>query len=124
LVAVDSPLIDPCRYLSAEDPDVATEEPQPVLLGRRTYEALAGLPDEASDDSWRRMTELDKVVFSDSRREPVFANMASAALELVDHRTLDGRVLLVEYRPTGSDIPRPEPAARPVMSRAEAEWSS
>jgi hypothetical protein len=32
--------------------------------------------------------------------------MASADLELVDHRVLDGRVLLVEYRPTGSDIPR------------------
>ena len=150
--------------------------PQLVVLGRRTYEALAGLPDEARDESWRRMTELDKVVFSstleqaawpntricrqelvaeirrmktdsgvplrtmgslslarqltgaglvdrlrlmtfplivgDSGREPFFANMASAALELVDHRTLDGRVLLVEYRPTGSDIPRS--LARPL----------
>lgn len=143
---------------------------QLVVLGWRTYEALAGLPDEARDESWRRMTELDKVVFSrtleqaawpntricrqelvaeiermktdgdvplrtmgslslarqltgaglvdrpevmtfpliagDSGREPFFANMASAELELVDHRTLDGRVLLVEHRPTGRDIPR------------------
>jgi len=46
------------------------------------------------------------LIVGDSGREPVFANMASAALELVDHRTLDGRVLLVGYRPTGSDIPR------------------
>jgi dihydrofolate reductase len=144
--------------------------PQIVILGRRTYEALAGLPEEARDDSSRRLSELDKVVFSrtleetawpntricrqelvaeirrmkadgdvplrtmgslslarqlmgagsvdrlrlmifplivgDSGREPFFADMASAALELVDRRTLDGRVLLVEYRPTGSDIPR------------------
>jgi len=55
-------------------------------------------------------TELRLMTFplivGDSGREPFFTNMASAALELVDHRTLDGRVLLVEYRPTGSDIPR------------------
>ena len=42
----------------------------------------------------------------DAGREPAFANVASADLELVDHRVLDGRVLLVEYRPTGKDIPR------------------
>lgn len=41
-----------------------------------------------------------------SGREAAFADMASADLELVDHRTLDGRVLLVEYGPTGKDIPR------------------
>jgi hypothetical protein len=39
-------------------------------------------------------------------RELMRASMASADLELVDRRTLDGRVLLVEYRPTGKDIPR------------------
>jgi dihydrofolate reductase len=39
-------------------------------------------------------------------RDAFFADMASADLELADHRTLDGRVLLVEYRPTGKDIPR------------------
>jgi len=46
------------------------------------------------------------LIAGDSGREPFFANMASAELELVDHRTLEGRVLLVEYRPTGRDIPR------------------
>jgi dihydrofolate reductase len=151
---------------------IATElaVPQVVVLGRRTYEALAGLPDEARDGSWHRMTELDKVVFSrtlqqatwprtricgqnlieevqrmkndsavplrtmgslsvarqltraglverlrlmtfpliagESGREAAFADMASADLELVGHRALDRRVLLVEYRPTGNDIPR------------------
>jgi riboflavin biosynthesis pyrimidine reductase len=39
-------------------------------------------------------------------REPTFANVASADLEPVDHRGPDGRALLVEYRPTGKDIPR------------------
>ncbi len=41
-----------------------------------------------------------------SGREAAFADSTSTDLELVDHRALDGRVLLVEYRPTGRDIPR------------------
>jgi dihydrofolate reductase len=160
-------------YLGPELEEWITTElaaPQVVVLGRRTYEALAGLPDEARDDSWRQMTELDKVVFSrtltqaawpntrisaadlvaevstmksnndiplrtlgsisvarqlvdaglvdrmrlmtfpllagDTGREAFFADMASGDLDLVGHRVLDGRVLLVEYRPTGQDIPR------------------
>jgi dihydrofolate reductase len=144
--------------------------PQVMVMGRRTYEALAGLPEDVQDESWSRMTRLDKVVFSrtlrradwpntrvcdadladeiramktdgnvalrtigslslarqlidaglvdrlrlmtfpliagDAGREPFFASMASADLELVAQRVLDGRVLLVEYRPTGKDIPR------------------
>jgi dihydrofolate reductase len=146
------------------------EEPQLAVMGRRTYEMLADLPSEARDESWQRMTELDKVVFSRTLRqaewantricdrelvdeiqalksdsdvplrtmgslsvgrqlidaglvdrvrlmtfpliagtegrEAAFADMSSADLELVDHRALDGRILLVEYRPTGQDIPR------------------
>lgn len=41
-----------------------------------------------------------------SGREPFFAGTASADLALIGHRALDGRVLLLEYRPTGRDIPR------------------
>lgn len=160
-------------YLGPELEEWITTEvaaPQVAVLGRRTYEALAGLPSEARDESWHRMAEMDKVVFSrtltqtdwpntricgeelvdeirrmkadgdvplrtlgslslarqltsaglvdrlrlmtfpliagDAGRDPFFADMASADLELVDHRVLDGRVLLVEYRPTGKDIPR------------------
>jgi dihydrofolate reductase len=160
-------------YLGPELEEWITTElaaPQLVVMGRRTYEAFAGLPDEVRDESWHRMMKLDKVVFSrtvqqadwpntricgedlvdeirrmkadsdvplrtmgslslaqqlqkaglvdrlrlmtfplvagDSGREAAFAKMASADLELVDHRALDGRVLLVEYRPTGRDIPR------------------
>lgn len=144
--------------------------PQLVVLGRRTYEALAGLPAQARDESSDRMAQLDKVVFSrtlqevawpntricradlveetrrmkavgdvplrtmgslsvarqltgaglvdrlrlmtfpliagPAGREPAFADMTPVDLELVDHRALDGRVLLMEYRPSGRDIPR------------------
>lgn len=145
-------------------------KPQLVVMGRRTYQALAGLPEEAHGKSWSRTAQLDKVVFSrtlahaawpntricsrslvdeiqemkasgdlplrlwgslslarqlmtaglvdrlrlmtfpliagPSGREAAFADMASADLELAGHRALDGRVLLVEYQPTGKDIPR------------------
>lgn len=147
---------------------IATESalPQLVVLGRRTYEALAGVPDEPGPG----VSELNAVVFSTtletvswpnarlhrgdlvvevgrlkaesdvplrtmgslsvarqlldaglvdrlrlmtfpllvgaSGREPFFAGVAAADLELVGQRALDGRVLLVEYRPTGRDIPR------------------
>ncbi len=144
--------------------------PQLVVMGRRTYQALAGLPEEAHGKSWDRTAELDKVVFSrtlthaawpntricgrdladevrdlkaggtlplrtwgslslvrqllaaglvdrlrlmtfpllagPSGRDAAFAGVAAADLELTGHRVLDGRVLLVEYRPTGNDIPR------------------
>ena len=160
-------------YLGPELAEWITTEgaaPQLVVMGRRTYEALAGLPDEARDESWHHLTVMNKVAFSrtlkrtawpntricgedlvdeirrikadgdvplrtmgslsvaqqltsaglvdrlrlmifpliagNSGREAAFANMSSADLELIDHRTLDGRVLLVEYRTTGKDIPR------------------
>jgi dihydrofolate reductase len=144
--------------------------PQVVIMGRRTYEMLAGLPEEFRDEGWHRLSQLDKVVFSrtltqvgwpntrlcsgsldeevramkdgsevplrtmgslsvarqlvdvglvdrlrlmifplvagPAGREAAFQGIASADLELVNHRILDGRVLLVEYRPTGKDIPR------------------
>jgi len=39
-------------------------------------------------------------------REPAFEGIGSGDLELAGQRVLDGRLLLVEYRPTGKDIPR------------------
>lgn len=151
---------------------IATEAaaPQLVVMGRRTYETLAGLPREARDESWHQMAAMEKVVFSrtlrrtdwphtrlcsadlideirrlkadgdvalrtmgslslarqlisaglvdhlrlmtfpliagPSGREPALLDVASTDLDLIDHRALDGRVLLVEYAPTGKDIPR------------------
>ncbi|QPP05846.1 deaminase [Streptomyces bathyalis] len=144
--------------------------PQLVILGRRTYEILSGLPEEARDESSQRMAELETVVFSrtlesaewpntrvcsgdlvaeverlkreadvplrtmgslsvvrqliaaglvdrlrlmtfpllvgESGRERFFEQTASADLELAAHRVLDGRLMLLEYHPTGKDIPR------------------
>jgi dihydrofolate reductase len=144
--------------------------PQIAIMGRRTYEVLAELPEEARDEGWDEMVRMDKVVFSrtlrettwpntricgddlateitkmkaehdvplrtvgslslarqlvdaglvdrlrlmtfpllagESGREAAFADVSSADLELVDHRVLDGRIVLLEYRPTGRDIPR------------------
>lgn len=167
----DSP--DYFGYFGPElDEWITTETalPQLVVLGRRTYEALTGLPEQVRDASWHRLAELSKVVFSTtlkttswpntricgddlvtevrrlkgdsdvplrtmgslsvarqllnaglvdrlrlmtfpllvgpSGREPAFADATSADLELVGHRALGGRVLLVEYRPAGRDIPR------------------
>jgi dihydrofolate reductase len=163
-------------YFGYVGPDLETwittegASPQVVVLGRRTYEVLAGLPDDARDDGWNRLSALDKVVFSRTLteaewpntricsddlveevsalkansqiplrtmgslsivrqvldaglvdrlrlltfplvagphgREAAFVGMASADLELIEHRVLDNRLLLIEYRPTGSDIPR------------------
>jgi dihydrofolate reductase len=160
-------------YLGPELEEWITTElaaPQRVVMGRRTYEVLAGPTDQDRDESANPMAGLDTFVFSrtlqhvawpnaricsgdlvdeirrmkadsdiplrtmgslsiarqlmdaglverlrlmtfpllagNSGREAPFADVASADLELVDHRVLDGRVILVGYRPTGRDIPR------------------
>lgn len=146
------------------------DRPQVYLVGRRTYQMLAGLPAEALDDASRRMFATEKIVFSqtldavdwpNSRicdedliayvrrlksksdvplrtmgslsiarqllnaglvdrlrlmtfpllagpegREPFFADVACADLELAGHTVLDDRILLAEWVPTGRDIPR------------------
>lgn len=144
-------------------------QPQLALLGRRTYELLAGIHQQVQGNASDLLPGMDKVVFSTtlttavwpntrvcadavdevarlkkesdvplrtmgslslarqfldaglvdrvrlmtfpllvgkSGREAMFADVTAADLELVDHRVLDGRLLLVEYRPTGKDIPR------------------
>jgi dihydrofolate reductase len=47
------------------------DEPQVIVMGRVTYEALAGMSATATDESSARMNELPKVVFSNSLREPL-----------------------------------------------------
>src|SRR5262245_12617193 len=48
--------------------------PQVIVMGRRTYEMLAGLPDEARDESWHKMAKLDKVVFSRTLQQAAWPN--------------------------------------------------
>lgn len=149
--------------------DEQERKPQHLLMGRRTYEVLAGLPEHARDDSYRAMTMKATTVFSrsitsiawpgatvESRdvvdrvvelkelstvplrtvgslsvvkqlvnaglvdrlrlmqfplfvgrsgAEPAFEGLDETDLELTDHRVLDGRILLTEYRPTSRPIP-------------------
>ena len=146
--------------------------PQLILLGRRTYEALSGMPADARDESSRRMFATEKIVFSRTLddvdwpntricrddavshveqlrnsgdlplrtmgslsigrqlldaglvdrlrlmifpllagpegREPFFAGVHSADLELVDHRVLDNRILLTEYAPPAGTFRAPD----------------
>lgn len=143
--------------------------PERALMGRRTYDVLAGLPDEAKDTGYRAMTARPTTVFSrslastawpgariesgdlvnvvrdlktvsrvrlrtvgslsvvrqllDARlvdrlrlmvfplfvgpsgAEPAFVGLHEGELDLVGHSTLDGRIVLTEYRPTGRPIP-------------------
>jgi dihydrofolate reductase len=59
-------------------------EPQLVVMGRRTYQALAGLPEEAHGKSWGRTAELDKVVFSRTLTHAAWPNTRICSRDLVD----------------------------------------
>jgi dihydrofolate reductase len=140
---------------------------QLLVMWRITYEALAGFTPSATDELSLRMTELPKLVFSSTLkeplswkntrlvttsaaneiralkqkpgdplrsigsvslvksmmqlglvdrlrlmvfpvvlgtggREPIYAGYSQTGLELVDHKVLDSRIVLLEYRPVGS----------------------
>ncbi|MGI5155528.1 dihydrofolate reductase family protein [Microbispora sp. CA-102843] len=49
----------------------ATDEPQLMLMGRVTYEALAAISSAATDEASTRMNDLPKAVFSNTLREPL-----------------------------------------------------
>ena len=160
-------------YLATDLQEWITAEgaaPQVSIMGRRTYQLLASLPDVHRDESWENMSRLDTVVFSTTLdeadwpharichedvveevrrmkaegetplrtvgslsvarqlvaaglvdrlrlmvfpltagpagREPAFEDVGSHDLELLDTRVLDQNTLLLEYHPTGKDIPR------------------
>src|SRR5262249_41694224 len=46
-------------------------QPQLLVMGRNTYEALAGFTPSATDENSLRMTELPKLVFSSTLKEPL-----------------------------------------------------
>ncbi|MBA3822546.1 MAG: dihydrofolate reductase family protein [Ktedonobacterales bacterium] len=143
-----------------------TTQPHRMLIGRRTYEMLAGLPREARDEGWHTMTETPGWLFSRTLKEtdwpglhivpadmlsfvrelkesdgaelrtlgsislvqqllgaglvdclklvvcplilpktgvePIFAGLPDIGFALASTRVLDERVLLLEYRPTGT----------------------
>ena len=47
------------------------EQPQVLIMGRVTYEALAGFAPSATDEVSARMNKLPKLVFSSTLREPL-----------------------------------------------------
>jgi dihydrofolate reductase len=143
-----------------------TTVPHRMLIGRRTYEALNGLPAEVRDEGWKRTTTTPGWLFSRTLEaadwpglslvhddlvsfvrelkttdgpelrtlgslslvqqllarglvdriklvvcplvlpqtgvEPIFAGVPDMGFDLLSTQVLDGRVLLLEYRPTGS----------------------
>ena len=49
----------------------ALDQPQVVVMGRVTYEAMAKISSSATDDVSTRMNDLPKVVFSNTLQEPL-----------------------------------------------------
>ncbi|MEU6432553.1 dihydrofolate reductase family protein [Microbispora sp. NPDC046973] len=49
----------------------ATGQPQLMLMGRVTYEALAAISSSATDEASTRMNDVPKAVVSDTLREPL-----------------------------------------------------
>lgn len=79
-----------------------TAAPHRILIGRRTYEMLnelqlltAGLVD-------RLKLVLCPLVLGQTGREPAFAGLPDLGFDLLSTSVLDGRVLLLEYRPSGT----------------------
>jgi dihydrofolate reductase len=89
-------LVDEIRALKASS-DVPLRTVGSLSLGRQLVDA--GLAD-------RLRLMIFPLIAGPPGREPAFQGMQSADLELAGQRALDGRVLLLEYRPTGKDIPR------------------
>jgi dihydrofolate reductase len=151
------------------------EKPHRTLMGRKTYELLNAIPEEARDEGWRKTTQQPGYLFSrtlercdwprlelvhddmvghvrelkqdggpelrvlgslsimrqlvearmldvlrlmicplvvpETGLERIFAEFPDMAFTLSSHEVLDGRVLLLDYRPAGPpprvDSPRP-----------------
>jgi dihydrofolate reductase len=139
--------------------------PRRSVMGRKTYEVLAALPEEYRDESWERMTRKPTLVFSrsltrtawpgveltaedavgrvrqlkradgpdlrtvgslslvqqfldaglvdhlrlmvfplvigETGQQPLFRGVGDVRLELLGQSVLDGRVVLLDYRPGG-----------------------
>ncbi len=158
-------------YYGYFGPDMAdwietnTAVPHRMLVGRRTYEMLNSLPNEARDEGWQKMTtepgwlfshtleatewqglsivrddlvdfvrELKRgdgpelrtlgslslvrqlltaglvdrfklvcpLIVQETGAEPIFEGLPDMGFDLISTRVLDGRSLLLEYRPAGT----------------------
>jgi dihydrofolate reductase len=79
--------------------------PHVVVMGRVTFEALAAISRRNDDDAARRLTELPKLVVSTTLREPLGWSNARVVASLEELRALrevlDGRLVVLDYRPAG-----------------------
>jgi dihydrofolate reductase len=64
--------------------DDEMSRPQHVLMGRRTYEALAGVPDEARDEGYDRMAQQTTTVFSRTLDRSDWPHASIETRDLVD----------------------------------------
>jgi dihydrofolate reductase len=77
-------------YFGYFGPDLAdwiktnTESPHRMILGRRTYEALAELPDEARDEGWTAMTSTPGWLFSRTLQAADWPGLEVVHEDLVD----------------------------------------
>jgi dihydrofolate reductase len=76
--------------------------PQLVIMGRRTYELLAGLPEEFRDEGWHRMSRLDKVVFSRTLTQVSWPNTRLSRGSLADEVRAMKDAVEVPLRTMGS----------------------
>jgi dihydrofolate reductase len=61
-----------------------SEREHTVLMGRTTYELLAGFAAESDEDAFKQMAEMPKVVFSSTLKEPLtWANSTLVASDPV-----------------------------------------
>jgi dihydrofolate reductase len=69
--------VDQPAYFGYHGPDLAEwvlrnlAEPQVILMGRVTYEALAPFSASGTDEISKRMTQIEKIVFSSRLKEPL-----------------------------------------------------
>ncbi len=81
----------------------ATEQPQLMLMGRVTYEALAAISSAAADEASTRMNDLPKAVFSNTLREPLaWKNTRLVRGDLAERITVSKRESDVPLRSIGS----------------------
>jgi dihydrofolate reductase len=74
-------------YLGPELEEWVTTEmaaPQRVVMGRRTYEVLAGPPDHAGDESENPIAQLDTVVFSRTLQQVAWPNATICNRDVVE----------------------------------------
>jgi dihydrofolate reductase len=59
--------------------------PQRLVMGRRTYSALAGIPESLRDQGWQRMSAMPTLVFSRTLQEASWPGATVIHDDVVEH---------------------------------------